>query len=33
MTTPSELTAAIRYLFSEAAGVVTGQRIGLYGGA
>jgi NAD(P)-dependent dehydrogenase (short-subunit alcohol dehydrogenase family) len=33
MTTPEELCAAIRYLFSDAARVVTGQRIGLYGGA
>jgi NAD(P)-dependent dehydrogenase (short-subunit alcohol dehydrogenase family) len=33
VTTPAELSAAIRYLFSAEAGVVTGQRIGLYGGA
>jgi NAD(P)-dependent dehydrogenase (short-subunit alcohol dehydrogenase family) len=33
MTTPDEICAAIRYLFSDAARVVTGQRIGLYGGA
>jgi NAD(P)-dependent dehydrogenase (short-subunit alcohol dehydrogenase family) len=33
MTTPAELSAAIRYLFSDAARVVTGQRIGLHGGA
>jgi NAD(P)-dependent dehydrogenase (short-subunit alcohol dehydrogenase family) len=31
-TTPSELSAAIRYLFSDPARVVTGQRIGLHGG-
>ncbi len=33
VTTPGELSAAIRYLFSDAARVVTGQRIGLFGGA
>jgi NAD(P)-dependent dehydrogenase (short-subunit alcohol dehydrogenase family) len=33
VTTPAELSAAIRYLFSDAAGIVTGQRIGLYGAA
>jgi hypothetical protein len=33
MTTPDEIRAAIRYLFSDAAGVVNGQRIGLYGAA
>lgn len=33
MTTPEEICAAIRYLFSDAARVVTGQRIGLYGSA
>lgn len=33
VTTPAELSAAIRYLFSDAARVVTGQRIGLFGGA
>jgi NAD(P)-dependent dehydrogenase (short-subunit alcohol dehydrogenase family) len=32
MTTPEEISAAIRYLFSEAAGVVNGERIGLYSG-
>jgi NAD(P)-dependent dehydrogenase (short-subunit alcohol dehydrogenase family) len=32
MTTPAELSAAIRYLFSEAAGVVNGERIGLHSG-
>jgi NAD(P)-dependent dehydrogenase (short-subunit alcohol dehydrogenase family) len=32
-TSPDELIAAIRYLFSDAAGVVNGQRIGLYGSA
>jgi NAD(P)-dependent dehydrogenase (short-subunit alcohol dehydrogenase family) len=32
-TTPDELVAAIRYLFSDAAHVVNGQRIGLYGSA
>jgi NAD(P)-dependent dehydrogenase (short-subunit alcohol dehydrogenase family) len=32
MTTPSEISAAIRYLFSEAAGVVNGERIGLHSG-
>jgi NADP-dependent 3-hydroxy acid dehydrogenase YdfG len=31
MTTPDEICAAIRYLFSDAARVVTGQRIGLFG--
>jgi NAD(P)-dependent dehydrogenase (short-subunit alcohol dehydrogenase family) len=31
VTTPAELSAAIRYLFSDAAGVVTGQRISLHG--
>ncbi len=30
MTTPSEISAAIRYLFSDAAGVVNGERIGLH---
>jgi NAD(P)-dependent dehydrogenase (short-subunit alcohol dehydrogenase family) len=32
MTRPAELSAAIRYLFSEAAGVVNGERIGLHSG-
>ena len=32
MTRPSEISAAIRYLFSEAAGVVNGERIGLHSG-
>jgi NAD(P)-dependent dehydrogenase (short-subunit alcohol dehydrogenase family) len=32
MTTPEEISAAIRYLFSEAAGVVSGERVGLYFG-
>jgi NAD(P)-dependent dehydrogenase (short-subunit alcohol dehydrogenase family) len=32
MTTPAEISAAIRYLFSEAAGVVNGERIGLHSG-
>jgi NAD(P)-dependent dehydrogenase (short-subunit alcohol dehydrogenase family) len=31
MTTPDEICAAIRYLFSDAAGVVSGQRISLMG--
>ena len=31
-TTPAEISAALRYLFSDAARVVTGQRIGLHGG-
>jgi NAD(P)-dependent dehydrogenase (short-subunit alcohol dehydrogenase family) len=33
VTTPAELSAAIRYLFSDAAGAVNGQRIGLHGAA
>jgi 3-oxoacyl-[acyl-carrier protein] reductase len=33
MTTPDEICAAVRYLFSDAAVVVNGQRIGLHGGA
>jgi NAD(P)-dependent dehydrogenase (short-subunit alcohol dehydrogenase family) len=33
MTTPAEISAAIRYLFSEAAGVVNGERIGLHSGS
>jgi NAD(P)-dependent dehydrogenase (short-subunit alcohol dehydrogenase family) len=32
MTTPAEISAAIRYLFSDAARVVNGERIGLFGG-
>ncbi len=32
MTTPAEISAAIRYLFSDAAGVVNGERIGLHSG-
>jgi hypothetical protein len=32
MTLPSEISAAIRYLFSDAAGVVNGERIGLHSG-
>jgi len=32
MTRPSEISAAIRYLFSDAAGVVNGERIGLHSG-
>ena len=32
VTTPEEICAAIRYLFSDAARVVNGQRIGLFGG-
>jgi NAD(P)-dependent dehydrogenase (short-subunit alcohol dehydrogenase family) len=32
MTLPSEISAAIRYLFSGAAGVVNGERIGLHSG-
>lgn len=31
-TTPAEISAAIRYLFSDAARVVNGQRIGLHSG-
>jgi len=31
-TTPAEISAAIRYLFSEPARVVNGERIGLHGG-
>jgi NAD(P)-dependent dehydrogenase (short-subunit alcohol dehydrogenase family) len=31
-TTPSEISAAIRYLFSDAARVVNGEAIGLHGG-
>jgi NAD(P)-dependent dehydrogenase (short-subunit alcohol dehydrogenase family) len=31
-TTPAEISAALRYLFSDAARVVNGQRIGLHGG-
>jgi NAD(P)-dependent dehydrogenase (short-subunit alcohol dehydrogenase family) len=33
MTTPAEISAAIRYLFSDAARVVNGERIGLFGGS
>jgi NAD(P)-dependent dehydrogenase (short-subunit alcohol dehydrogenase family) len=32
MTKPAEISAAIRYLFSDAAGVVNGERIGLHSG-
>jgi NAD(P)-dependent dehydrogenase (short-subunit alcohol dehydrogenase family) len=32
MTTAAEISAAIRYLFSDAAGVVNGERIGLHSG-
>jgi NAD(P)-dependent dehydrogenase (short-subunit alcohol dehydrogenase family) len=32
MTTPAEISAAIRYLFSDEARVVNGQRIGLHSG-
>lgn len=32
MTTPAEISAAIRYLFSDEARVVSGQRIGLHSG-
>jgi hypothetical protein len=32
MTTPAEISAAIRYLFSDAARVVNGERIGLHSG-
>lgn len=32
-TTPEEISAAIRYLFSDDARVVNGQQIGLHGGA
>lgn len=32
-TSPTEISAALRYLFSDAARVVNGQRIGLHGGA
>jgi 2,3-dihydro-2,3-dihydroxybenzoate dehydrogenase len=32
-TTPAEISAALRYLFSPAARVVNGERIGLHGGA
>ncbi len=31
-TTPEEISAAVRYLFSPAAGVVNGERIGLHSG-
>jgi NAD(P)-dependent dehydrogenase (short-subunit alcohol dehydrogenase family) len=31
-TTPAQISAALRYLFSDAAGVVNGQRIGLHSG-
>ena len=31
-TSPAEISAAIRYLFSDAARVVNGERIGLHGG-
>ena len=31
-TTPAEISSAIRYLFSDAARVVNGERIGLHGG-
>jgi NAD(P)-dependent dehydrogenase (short-subunit alcohol dehydrogenase family) len=31
-TTPTEISAAIRYLFSDDARVVNGQRIGLHSG-
>jgi NAD(P)-dependent dehydrogenase (short-subunit alcohol dehydrogenase family) len=31
-TTPAEISAAIRYLFTDAARVVNGQRIGLHSG-
>jgi NAD(P)-dependent dehydrogenase (short-subunit alcohol dehydrogenase family) len=32
MTTPTEISAAIRYLFSDPAAVVNGERIGLHSG-
>jgi len=32
MTTPAEISAAIRYLFSDAAGVVNGERLSLHSG-
>ncbi len=32
MTTPAEISAALRYLFSDAAGVINGERIGLHSG-
>lgn len=32
-TTPAEISAAIRYLFSDRARIVNGERIGLHGGA
>jgi NAD(P)-dependent dehydrogenase (short-subunit alcohol dehydrogenase family) len=32
MTTPAEISAVFRYLFSDAAGVVNGERIGLHSG-
>lgn len=32
MTTPAEISSAIRYLFSDAARVVNGERIGLHSG-
>jgi NAD(P)-dependent dehydrogenase (short-subunit alcohol dehydrogenase family) len=32
MTTPAEISAAIRYLFSDAAGVANGERVGLHSG-
>jgi NAD(P)-dependent dehydrogenase (short-subunit alcohol dehydrogenase family) len=31
-TSPAEISAAIRYLFSDRARVVNGERIGLHGG-
>jgi NAD(P)-dependent dehydrogenase (short-subunit alcohol dehydrogenase family) len=31
-TTPAEISAAIRFLFSDTARVVNGERIGLHGG-
>jgi hypothetical protein len=32
MTTPAEISAAIRSLFSDAAGVANGERVGLHSG-